>query len=155
MSTQWSNSLERFLAGAFGGRLQIDAPRRSHDSENDPCAAADAAVAAWAEIDALLAPVLGRRGVAAPYQRSVHLTLTTRPWLAPARDGLLQPGGLDPLHTALAAQDGATAAAASPELLANFRVLLASLLGESLTTRLLAPQQRAPPRGDAAKESQP
>ncbi|GAB3766531.1 hypothetical protein GCM10028796_25930 [Ramlibacter monticola] len=59
------------------------------------------------------------------------------------------------MHTALAAQDGATAAAASPELLANFRVLLASLLGESLTTRLLAPQQRAPPRGDAAKESQP
>jgi hypothetical protein len=95
--------------------------------------------------------------VAALYRRSVHLTLASRSWLAPAfqEEEGVAPEDRAALHAALAAQDAAVAAAASAVLLANFRALLASLLGEALASRLLAPQQRSPPDGDVAKEPLP
>jgi hypothetical protein len=144
----------RTPAGAFRGRLQIDASRRSASSDDDPRSAADAAVAAWEEIGTLLAPVVGRRGVSALYKRSVRLTLASRPWLVPAYEA--PPSGeLAALHAALAAQAGPVAAAASAELLATFRALLAGLVGDALTAKLLAPPQRAPPGDDPAKEPLP
>jgi hypothetical protein len=111
-------------------------------------------VAAWEEIGTLLAPILGRRGVAALYRRSVHLTLARHPWLASAHEGPPQAAELAALHAALAAQEGPVAAAASAELLANFRALLASLVGDALSAKLLAPRQ-APADGDPAKEPLP
>jgi hypothetical protein len=136
-------------------RLQIDVFRPLPRSDAEPLAAADAAVAAWEQIETLLSPVLGSRGVAALYKRSLHLTLAGRPWLAPAYEGPLAPGDFAALHATLAAQDGAAAAAGSAELMANFRELLASLIGETLTDKLLAPQQRARPDSDATKEPSP
>jgi hypothetical protein len=142
-------------AGARRWRLQIDVSRTRPGSD-PPLGAADAAVAAWEEIRRLLAPVIGQGGVAALYKRSLRLTIASRPWLAPAYgDGPLQAGELAALHSALAAQDGAVAAAASRELLANFRAVLTSLVGEALTAKLLAARQRASPDGEPAKEPLP
>ena len=122
---------------------------------DDPRTTADAAVAAWEDIAARLEPVLGRRGAAALYRRSVHLTLAHYPWLAPAYEGPAQATELATLHAALAAQDGSAAAAASAELLVNFRALLANLIGEALSARLLAPPQPASPDADTPQDTLP
>ncbi|MEJ8837390.1 hypothetical protein [Ramlibacter sp. AN1133] len=134
--------------------MQIGASRRSPSSE-EPRTAADAAVAAWEEIGTRLAPVLGRRGVAALYRRSVHLTLARYPWLAPAYEAPTQVADLAALHAALEAQDAPVAEAASAELLANFRALLITLIGDTLTARLLAPPPPGSPDADPAKEPPP
>jgi hypothetical protein len=124
-------------------------------SSDDPRGAAETAVAEWEEIGARLAPVLGRRGVAALYRRSVHVTLARHPWLAPAYEASTQDGELAVLHATLAAHDGALAAAASAELLANFRALLITLIGEGLAARLLAPPEGTSPATDPSKEPPP
>ena len=102
-----------------------------------------------------LAPVLGRRGVAALYRRSVHLTLSHYPWLATAYEAPTQTGDLAVLHATLAANEGPLATAASAELLANFRALLSNLIGDALATRLLAPGEAASPKADPPKEPLP
>jgi hypothetical protein len=134
--------------------LEIGATRLPSGGD-DPLAAADAAVAAWEEIRTLLAPVLGQRGVAALYRRSVHLTLARYPWLAPAYEAPAQAADLAALHAALEAQDATVAAAASAELLANFRALLTNLIGDALAARLLGAPLRAPAEPDSPKEPLP
>jgi len=109
-------------------------------------------MAAWEEIGTRLAPILGRRGVAALYRRSLQLTLSSHRWLAPACEA--QEAELAALHATLASQDRAAAVAASVALLANFRVLLTGLVGDALTAKLLAPPQGAP-ADDPAKEPPP
>lgn len=98
---------------------------------------AAAVVAVWHEIDAALAPIVGPRGVAALYQRSLHLARAAHPWLAGASAGLHDALDLAALDVVLARQDSASAAAASNALLQTFHDLLGSLVGASLTERLL------------------
>ncbi len=98
---------------------------------------ADAAVTAWAAIDGALAPIVGRRGIAALYKRSLHLALADHPWLAAAYEGALQPGDFTSLHAALSQQTGANAAAAQDAIVQTFQDLLNNLIGQSLTQRLL------------------
>ena len=98
---------------------------------------ADAVVAVWREIDQALHPIIGHRGVAALYNRTLKLTAAAYPWLAQGHAGAL--AAVDPtaLRTALVQQAPAEAAAAGSALFETFRGLLASLVGESLTQRLL------------------
>jgi len=98
---------------------------------------ADAIVAVWREIDQALHPIIGHRGVAALYNRSLKLTAAAYPWLAQGHAGAL--AALDPtaLRAALVRQAPDAAAAAGNALFETFRDLLASLVGESLTQRLL------------------
>ncbi|MCY7313457.1 MAG: hypothetical protein LH491_07490 [Pseudoxanthomonas sp.] len=100
-------------------------------------AVADAVVTAWEQIDVVLTPILGQRGVAALYQRSLHLTRSAHSWLP----GLEQDGyvamNLTPLKAELMLQDSAATAAAGGALLQTFHALLASLVGPALTERLL------------------
>lgn len=102
---------------------------------------ADAAVAAWARIDRQLAPTVGRRGVAALFRRSVHIAQADRPWLAPVFEATAGEGteAVEALRAALAARDADVAAAASSQILAIFRDLLAGLVGENLAQLLLPP----------------
>lgn len=98
---------------------------------------ADALVAVWREIDQALHPIIGHRGVAALYSRSLMLTAAAYPWLAQGHAGAL--AAVDPtaLRATLTQREHAEAAAAGSALFENFRGLLASLVGESLTQRLL------------------
>lgn len=93
--------------------------------------------ALWLEIVAVLSPIIGTRGVAALGQRSLHLASATHPWLAarPSAD----PDALDAawLVSLLAQRSGDEAAAAGSTFLQAFRELLSSLIGASLTERLL------------------
>jgi len=98
---------------------------------------ADAAVEVWSAVDAALAPVIGLRGSAALYRRSLHLARADYPWLAAASEGPAAPGDFAPLHAALVQQTGVLAAAAHDAMLRIFHDLLADLIGRSLTQRLL------------------
>lgn len=98
---------------------------------------ADAAVEAWVAIDGALSPIVGPRGIAALYKRSVHLAVADHPWLAPAYEGALQPGDFASLRAALSQQTAENAAAAHDALMKTFQDLLNNLIGRSLTQRLL------------------
>jgi hypothetical protein len=67
------------------------------------------------------------------------MTSTTYRWLAVGEDRGGRADALPSLAECLARQDPATAAEASYTLLLTFTELLTTLIGESLTTRLLAP----------------
>ena len=98
---------------------------------------ADAVAATWQEIDTALAPILGSRGVAALYKRSLYLCGATHPWLAVLHEGVQTGVGLAPLKTLLTRQGSADAANAANALFQTFHQLLSSLIGPSLTERLL------------------
>ncbi|MEJ1962285.1 MAG: hypothetical protein WDO56_12345 [Gammaproteobacteria bacterium] len=88
---------------------------------------------------ARLAPVIGARGVDVLFRRALHLTSTAFPWLQLARD---HEGGIAVLESVtmrLAGQEASSAAEASHALLVTFTELLATLIGETLTERLLGP----------------
>ena len=98
---------------------------------------ADASIAIWTAIDAALAPVIGPRGSAALYKRSLHLTRSSHPLLTSAYDAASRPGDYSGLRDALAQQSPSEAAGAHDAMVRNFNDLLADLIGRSLTQRLL------------------
>ncbi len=99
-----------------------------------------ATAATWIGIQTALAPIVGQRGMAALYKRSLHLGAQAWPWLAAAQgDDEPAPCDFTPLQTTLAAQSPASAAAGSLALLQTFHTLLQSLIGAGLTDRLLRP----------------
>ena len=116
---------------------------------------ADAAVAAWTAVDGALSPIIGRRGVAALYKRSIHLALEDHPWLAAAYEGALQPGDFASLRAALSRQTAQNAAAGHDAVLKTFQDLLDSLIGRSLTQRLLQAVRDQPSSGAAVQDKSP
>jgi hypothetical protein len=116
---------------------------------------ADAAVAVWAAIDKALSPVIGQRGSAALFQRSLHLTQADYPWLGAAHQGEVARYGFDVLRAALAQQTAKDAAAAHDRMLHTFIDQLAALIGASLTQRLLRPAWESPSSGHAALDTSP
>ena len=111
---------------------------------------ADAVVATWQEIATALSPLIGERGVAALYKRSLFLTANKHPWLASAYEGLQGPMDLPTLNAVLSQQTPAFAAAGGTALFQTFYELLTSLVGASLTERLLRPVVDVHSTGDAA-----
>ncbi len=121
-------SPRRRLTAPLAGRVQDDA-------SSEQIAAACGAL--WTELDAVLSPIIGPRGVTALGQRSLHLASAVHPWLA-AR----QPGGPATLDSAtlvalLSQRSSDDAAAAADTILQIFHGLLTRLIGGSLTERLL------------------
>ena len=104
---------------------------------------ASALIGLWNDIDDVLTPIIGARGVVALYQRSLQLSTPGHPWLAVAVKG----GEPASLQTLLAHQSATAAAAGGNAFLLTFQCLLASLVGPSLTERLLRPVWAAPLSG--------
>ncbi len=98
---------------------------------------ADAAVLIWRNIDAALAPIIGQQGVAALLRRSQYLLRDTCPWLAACPPDPPGAHAFDALKSALGAQAAADSAQANGALLQVFHDLLSSLIGASLSERLL------------------
>ena len=98
---------------------------------------ASASADIWAAIDTALAPVIGPRGSAALYKRSLHLARVSHPLLAEACEAISHPGVYRALRKTLSKQTAADAAAAHAAMLRTFHDLLADLIGRSLTRRLL------------------
>ena len=114
---------------------------------------ADAVTSAFQGIDQALTPIVGRRGVAALYKRSVHLAGRTHSWLAVPMEGVPTAMDVVSLTAALEGQSAADAAAAGALLLQTFHELLTTLVGPSLTERLLRPVWAPLFSGPSAKDT--
>ena len=119
-----------------GGAIR-DKLRERAGSAPDGSTVAQATLAIWQQMAGLLEPVIGARGVDALFQRAVHLASRTFPWLATAPVLGNSAASLDGLRLCLEGRETSVAADAGCALLATFAELLAGLIGESLTERLL------------------
>ncbi len=137
-ATQFQASLAQYARD--GGRAEEVAAR---------------AVTVWRAIDAVLAPIIGHGGVAALFERSLHLACTPHPALVCANDAAASPGDFSALQTALAGFSSADAASANGELLRAFDGLLTGLIGQPLVDRLLQPVWDTLHSGDPAKDDAP
>jgi len=106
-------------------------------------------------IDLALSPIVGQRGMAALYKRSLHISRPMHPWLPTAAEAAEAEMDLADLTAALATRTSADAAAAGAQLLKSFRALLTTLIGESLTERLLRPVWATLLSGTTARDSKP
>lgn len=92
----------------------------------------------WREIDSVLTPILGHQGVVALHNRSLHLTSLLHPCLNGLHEGMHAEMDLAALNAVLAQRCDLTSDIGD-DLLQMFYELLASLVGHSLTERLLRP----------------
>ncbi len=90
-----------------------------------------------ASLIATLSPMIGIRGAAALYARSVHIARDRHPWLPD--EGMSALEGSDTLRSILAERSDVETASAAAAILASFNTVLVSLIGQALATRLLSP----------------
>ena len=95
------------------------------------------AITQWRQIAERLNPVIGTRGVDALFARALHLTSGRFPWLATNAGLGNSAEALAQLAARFESQEGSVAAAAGDLLLRTFTELLANMIGEPLTGRLL------------------
>jgi hypothetical protein len=122
---------------------------------SDPMAIAGELVRLLQDIAAVLTPILGSRGVAALYQRTLHVTRASHAWVAGPQEVAQPIVDLVALQAAFARQDRKEAATAASALLHAFHDLLASLIGEPLCERLLDPVWAHFPRRPTVKDPTP
>lgn len=109
-------------------------------------------VAIWQSVASALSPIIGSRGVAALYRRSLHNSRAAYPWLTTAPDDASMPDELAALQALLQRQTRDEAAAATGSMLRTFNDLLISLIGGSLTEQLLASVWDTAARDRAAQD---
>jgi hypothetical protein len=105
----------------------------------DAKAVANAAISTWHEASARLSPVIGGQGIDVLLRRSLHVAGKTFLALAEPTHEARNNELLTNLQVRLAGCETALAVEASNALLVTFTELMSSLIGESLTERLLAP----------------
>lgn len=110
-----------------------------HDTGGGASELADRLGASCSAIEAVLSPILGRRGVAALLHRSLSVASATHPWMSVHNEGMPTSFDIAALTDAVGRQDAADAHAGAVALMRTFHELLASLIGASLTERLLTP----------------
>ncbi|MGX1176909.1 hypothetical protein [Pseudomonas sp. NFACC04-2] len=98
---------------------------------------AHAIISILQDIEAALTPVIGQQGVAALYRRSLHLCGTNHPRLSSPCDRVQAGQVLTALKSVLVEQSEADALFFGEMLLTIFYELLTTLIGPSLTARLL------------------
>ncbi|MGM0648791.1 MAG: hypothetical protein ACQESZ_10455 [Bacteroidota bacterium] len=101
-------------------------------------AIADAAVTTWLAMTAQLEPVLGFQGVNVLFRRAIYVTKTTFPDLVISNFNEESVNLIPDLKAYLAGCEATDALEAACILLETFTKLLAALIGESLTSRLLS-----------------
>lgn len=100
---------------------------------------ADTMVSTWQAINVALSPIIGQRGVAMLYKRSLHVTSAAHPWLTGTHEDGPATIDMAALQSVFAQQSSTSAIAGGGALLQTFHELLSSLIGLSLTERLLRP----------------
>ena len=111
----------------------------AQDAENcmDAAQVAEKIILSLQEIEDALSPVIGKGGVAALFRRSLYLTGRSYPLLVAIHAG--DATAIDPaaLKSELAQQSSATATEFGVALLQTVDEVMTSLVGSSLTERLL------------------
>ena len=116
---------------------------------------ADRALSMWHDAASALSPIIGERGVAALFRRSLYFQQIEHPGLATAYAAASQPDAFVVLRATLLQQTPAAAAAANDALLQTFIDLLSSLIGPALTERLIGFVHPLPSIGTAVQDKQP
>lgn len=91
----------------------------------------------WKQLASHLSPLIGESGFAALYRRAVRLVSAEHDWLIAPQASSTSDELLSALRSQLSAAEERHAKAANSALLATFTKLLAGLIGEALTIRLL------------------
>jgi len=91
----------------------------------------------WRRIAQHLCPLIGESGFCALFGRAVHVIGPEHAWLAPQQPCRAPEQLFTSLEERMALVDAQRAAAANEALLRTFTQLLATLIGERLTQRLL------------------
>lgn len=137
---------EPTITAPLAHRVQADAPASQ---------IAEAIAATWLEIDAALSPIVGHRGLVALYKRSLYVTASGHPWLEGLHEGVPSTMDLARLKAAVSQQSSADAAAGGSEMFRVFHDLLESMVGPSLTERLLRSVWALTPHGPAEQDTTP
>jgi hypothetical protein len=109
----------------------------------------DMAISRWLDIDAVLSPIIGRPGVTALFERSVHLASANHSSLEAMQESPFRPGDFNQLRRVLARETATNAAAANDAILCTFQALLTNLIGAALVERLLGNVWSQSPDGPA------
>ena len=129
--------MSTIIGGNEHGAIHETLLRRS-GSAASPDAIAKSALDTWAQMAALLEPVIGARGVDALFARSLHLVGKTHHWLDASGVRGNGAASLASIRASFESKEALESMEAACDLLATFNGLLANLIGESLTNRLLA-----------------
>lgn len=116
---------------------------------------ADVIVKAFRGIGQVLVPIIGQRGLAALYRRSLHLAGPTFAEVIATTEAVPMAMDFALLEAELGKQTAEEAAAAGAALLQVFNVLLTSLIGQSLTERLLRSVWANFLSGPSARDTKP
>lgn len=103
----------------------------------DTASIAEAIVSMLRAIESALTPIIGQQGVIALYRRSLHLSTSAHPRLAGIYDSVPAVMDLTALKSALVEQQDTEALFFGEVLLTTLYELLTTLIGPSLTARLL------------------
>lgn len=103
----------------------------------DPSAVSRELLQPWRRIAQHLCPLIGESGFCALFGRAVHVIGPDHAWLAPQQPCRAPEQLFTSLEERMVLVDAERAAAANEALLQTFTQLLAALIGERLTQRLL------------------
>lgn len=98
---------------------------------------ADAAISLWEHLASHIIPMVGEVGFNSLYERSIFLTQSTFPWLAASSLSPKIDHMVAGLKMSFEGQTPAEIIAANSLILITFTDILATLIGEQLTTRIL------------------
>lgn len=118
----------------------IESPRRRMVEAaltRHPEAVVQTTIRLWEQLAPELISIIGEGGFKPLYARSIRLACKQHAWLAQHVASAWDKERFTELRTGLQAQDPAQASHASLDLFTIFLDLLASLIGEELTTHLL------------------
>ena len=115
---------------------------------------ADAAIDLWEQLAAQIISIVGEGGFNSLYMRSVFLTQSTFPWLSAVSLSPQTDQRFTDLKISLEGQTPEQVSAANSHLLITFTDILATLIGEQLTIRLLRSAWGEDPSEKPGKELQ-
>jgi hypothetical protein len=114
---------------------------------------ADIACVVWRDISSALSPVLGQRGVAALFKRSLHLQHLHYPVLKTIHSPKILSSEFPSLHAILGRETTTNAILINNALLNTFYELLTRLIGISLTHQLLHSLLAPSSNGDPVQDT--
>jgi hypothetical protein len=112
----------------------------------------DAAIKLWEQMAIEITSIVGESGFNSLYSRSIFLTQSTFPWLAASSKSPLIDQRFAELKKDFEGQAPAQASEANYLLLITFTDILASLIGEQLTTTILSSAWGNNASGKTSKE---
>ncbi|MBB6598811.1 hypothetical protein [Luteimonas sp. MC1825] len=109
--------------------------------------------ALWTDVARALVPIIGQRGMSALYERALHLAARQHLWLAQASGLDGEPAVFSSLARVASEHAVDDAIAAITTLFETFDRLLVTLIGASLTERLLQPIWDVPSAGTTRQDT--